>query len=209
MGQQRLHKATKAFVDAAPGRKVEVEWKPFQLNPAADENGVPFAEYCQKRWGDPSPKWMDRLKSEGRKDGANFGNIQWVPNTSRAHQLIHYCSSKGISSTDRLNALLFEAQYEEGENLALVDVLVRVGEKAASETAGATLNKDELKKYLALNEGKDQVDQEIWVGRRKYGISGVPHFIVSAGGDSKAKPYSFSGAQPADAFIEVFEELEE
>lgn len=208
MGQQRLHEATKTFVDAAPGRTVEVEWKPFQIDPSVDENGVSFADYCQKRWGDPDPKWMDRLKSAGRKDGANFGNIQWVPNTIKAHQLIHFCASKGFSSTDRLNALLFRAQYEEGENIALVDVLVSIGQKAASE-AGATISAEELKNYLATNEGKSEVEKEIWVGRRKYGISGVPHFIVSAGGDSKARPYSFSGAQSPETFVDVFEELSE
>lgn len=195
-------------MDAAPGRSVEVEWKPFQIAPHMEENGVPFAEYCQRRWGDPDPKWMNHLKSEGRKDGANFGNMKWVPNTSRAHQLVHFCASKGISSTDRLNALLFRAQYEDGKNVALVDVLVDIGKEAASED-GATLDAEELRKYLALNEGKQDVDQEISMGTRKYGIRGVPHFIVSAGGDSRARPYSFSGAQNADTFVDIFEELAE
>jgi len=211
VGQQRLHKATKAFLDAAPGRTVEVEWKPFQINPSMDEKGVFFKDYCQKRWGDPNPKWLDGLKAAGLKDGAPFGNMQWVPNTMKAHQLIHFCASKGISSTDRLNALLFRAEYEEGENIALVDVLVRIGEKAASEVS-ATINAEELKNYLATNEGKSEVQKEINVGRRKYGISGVPHFVITAGGDSKprqARPYSFSGAQSPEAFVEIFEELAE
>jgi len=195
-------------VDAAPGRTVEVEWKPFQIDPRIDEKGEAFADYCQRRWGDPDPKWMDRLKSEGRKDGANFGNMQWVPNTRKAHQLIHFCASNGIASTDRLNALLFRAQYEEGKNIALVDVLVRIGQEAASE-GGGNMDAEELRNYLAMDEGKSQVEQEISFGRRKYGISGVPHFIVSATGDSKTRPYSFSGAQSPETFVDVFEELAE
>lgn len=193
-------------MNAAPGRTVEVEWKPFQIDPGIEKNGEAFSDYAQRRWGTPDPRWMNRLRSEGRKDGANFGNIQWVPNTSRAHQLIQFCASKGLSSTDRLNALLFRAQYEDGENIALVDVLVRIGQKAASEV-GANIDADELRNYLALETGKPEVEQEISLGRRKYGISGVPHFIVS--GDSNARPYSFSGAQSPDTFVDVFEELAE
>lgn len=207
-----MHKAIKAFVDASPGRSVDVEWKPYQIDPNTTKQGSTFGDYCQRRWGTSDPSWVHRLKSEGRKDGANFGNFKWVPNTSRAHQLVHYCASKGISSTDRVNALLFCAEYEDGENISLVESLVGIGQKAADE-GGTAIDAEELRNYLTSEEGKQEVEKEIDFGRRKYGIRGVPHFIVSATGDDSNKaahrPYSFSGAQSSDTFVEVFEELAE
>lgn len=193
-----------------------MEWKPFQIDPNVTKTGELLKDYALRRWGSSNPGWLNGMKAKGRQDGANFGNIQWVPNTGKAHQLIHYCKSKGISSTDRLNALLFDAEYERGENISLVDVLVRIGKDASEEDADSenALNVDELRRYLEMDQGYAEVQQEISFGRRKYGIRGVPHFIISAEDDtagrrSKQRPYGFSGAQAPETFLEIFEELSE
>lgn len=193
-------------MDGAPGRSVEIEWKPFQIDPSLESEGLTFADYSKRRWGTSDPTFMNGIRSAGRKDGANFANIGWVSNTNRAHQLVHYCDTNKIASTDRLNALLFESQYELGENIALVDVLVRIGQEAATES-GATIDLEDLRRFLDRNEGKYTVDQEINYGRGKYGVRSVPHFIVSGGSD--ARPYMFSGAQSPDTFVDIFEELSE
>ncbi len=210
MGQQRLHKAIKSFVESAPAaqRTVEVEWKPFQIDPNTAKDGETVRDYCHRRWGGGG--WTHRLKSEGRKDGADFGDWKWWPNTSKAHQLIQFCESNGIASTDRVNALLFRAEYEKGENISLVDVLVRIGQEACNENGGSAEDGliDDLRTYLTNDFGKSKVEQDIAVGRRKYGISGVPYFIVSAA-NKKQRPYGFSGAQASETFVELFEELAE
>lgn len=142
---------------------------------------------------------IDMFRSEA--DGARFSDWKWWPNTSKAHQLVQYCESNGISSTDRVNALLFQAEYERGENISLVDVLVRVGQEAKDEISSSSSsndndndneieidngngnggsNMDDLKRYLTKDEGKAQVERDIAHGRQQYGISGVPYFIVSA-----------------------------
>ena len=204
VGQQRLHKAIKAFVEGAPAaqRTVQVEWKPFQIDPGTAQDGEKVRDYCHRRWGGGG--WTHHLKSEGRKDGADFGDWKWWPNTSKAHQLIQFCESNGIASTDKVNALLFRAEYEKGENISLVDVLVKIGQEAGAKDGLV----DDLKTYLTNDWGKAQVEQDIAVGRRKYGISGVPFFIVS-GVDKSQRPYGFSGAQASETFVELFEELAE
>ena len=203
-----------------------MEWKPFQIDPQTAQMGEPFEDYCSRRWGGAG--WTNRLKSEGRKDGADFSDWKWWPNTGKAHQLIQFCESNGISSTDHVNALLFRAEYELGENISLVDVLVRIGQEANDNNVGSTNDNimDDLRRYLTKDEGKARVKQDIAHGRRKYGISGVPHFIVSADEDAASvnsrggndgnknrprqrSPYSFSGAQSSETFVELFEEIEE
>jgi len=176
---------------------------------------------------------IDMFRSEA--DGARFSDWKWWPNTSKAHQLVQYCESNGISSTDRVNALLFQAEYERGENISLVDVLVRVGQEAKDEISSSSSsndneiengngnggsNMDDLKRYLTKDEGKAQVERDIAHGRQQYGISGVPYFIVSADeqvDSSKSsssrrrqrRPTGFSGAQASETFLELFEEIEE
>ena len=205
-----------------------MEWKPFQIDPATAPMGETLEDYCHRRWGGAG--WTTRLKSEGRKDGARFSDWKWWPNTAKAHQLIQYCESNGISSTDRVNALLFQAEYERGENISLVDVLVRVGQEAKDEISSSSSNDndndngdnnvDDLRRYLTKDEGKAQVERDIARGRQEYGISGVPYFIVSADeqvDSSKSsssrrrqrRPTGFSGAQASETFLELFEEIEE
>jgi predicted DsbA family dithiol-disulfide isomerase len=196
VGQKRLHKAVQTF---GPG-KVQIEWKPFQIDPGTNLAGETVEEYCRRRWGGAG--WTNHLKSEGRKDSANFGNWKWWPATYKAHQLVQYCDQNHVCSTDQVNALLFQAEYEQGENISLVDTLVKVGEKA-----GVTIL-DDLTEYLRLDKGKSLLDQEIAEGRRRYAISGVPFFIIS-GSDSSRRPYVFSGAQVSETFVELFEELAE
>jgi predicted DsbA family dithiol-disulfide isomerase len=156
------------------------------------------------------------LKSEGRKDGADFSNWKWWPNTLKAHQLVQFCESNGISSADHVNALLFRAEYERGENISLVDVLVRIGQEASDGSTDS--NKiDDLRKYLTEDEGKAQLEQEISHGRRKYRVSSVPYFLISADEDAtddkknrpRQRPYGLSGAQSSDTFVELFKEIAE
>ena len=199
--------------------------------------GETVDDYCHRRWGGDG--WTRNLKSEGQKDGARFGDWKWWPNTGKAHQLIQYCESNGISSTDRVNALLFRAEYERGENISLVDVLVGVGQEAGVTTnddtnsgnSNSNNNLDDLRRYLTEDEGKAQVERDIARGRQLYGISSVPYFIVSADHEEAAddfsssissssdknrgtrtrqrRPYGFSGAQASDTFLELFEEIAE
>mmetsp|Transcript_54256 Transcript_54256/g.131641 ORF Transcript_54256/g.131641 Transcript_54256/m.131641 type:complete len:234 (+) Transcript_54256:124-825(+) len=190
----------------------DVEWRPFQIDPGTRLDGETVEDYCRRRWGGSG--WTNHLKQEGRKNGtgANFNDWKWWPHTSKAHQLVHFCSSSSLSSapycsSDRINQLLFEAEYERGENISLVDVLVDIGRKAGVPDSKL----DGLGRYLEDDEGKSNVESEIKNGRKRYGISGVPFFIVSPttahSGQQQQPPYGFSGAQSTETFLEIFDEL--
>jgi predicted DsbA family dithiol-disulfide isomerase len=138
------------------------------------------------------------LKQEGTKDGAIFKKWTWWPSTMKAHQFVAFASKHGVS-TSASNQVLFEALYEEGENISLVDTLVSIGKNKLE------LDETELRAYLEDNETAKEVKKEIESGRRKYRIGGVPYFIVD--GNAVDKPYAFSGAQPQATFLEVFDEV--
>ena len=171
------------------------------IDPNVSQNGEEFESYNIRRWG--SSSWTHHLKSEGRTDGANFVNWQWWPHTLKAHQLIHYVEQRYGVSTSESNAAIFEHLYEQGQNVSLVETLVKIAvqDLKVPEEEGQV-----LKEYLERNEGAEQVEEEIRQGRKKYNISGVPLFIIQKE-DGGGRPYGLSGAQKSSAFLEVFEEL--
>mmetsp|Transcript_10939 Transcript_10939/g.15413 ORF Transcript_10939/g.15413 Transcript_10939/m.15413 type:complete len:189 (-) Transcript_10939:361-927(-) len=183
------------------------------IDPATNPNGETFKDYNNRRWGGSG--WTKHLKQEGQKDnlGANFANWKWWPNTLNAHRLVWYAtentqkSSSTMIDTSTANQILFEAIYEQGENISLVDTLVKIG----TTKFGFEKAQDELESFLHSDDGTEQVQKEISYGRRTYGISSVPFFIIGPGPDSNSsgerRPYGISGAQKTKTFANIFHEL--
>ena len=182
--------------------RVQVDWKPFVIDPGTHVEGESVESYCRRRWG--SSGWTHHLQSEGRKDGANFGTWTTWPNTWKAHQLIQFCRTAGGMSTDRVNQVLFHAEYEEGRNISQVETLLQLAREELGIVQEDVL--ESLRTYLSQDQGKQQVQDEIRSGRARYGIRGVPFFIVR-GKDPSKRPHGFSGARSSDTFLELFEEV--
>jgi predicted DsbA family dithiol-disulfide isomerase len=176
---------------------VEIEWKPFMIDPGTAIDGEEFEAYNRRRWGGSG--WTHHLRQEGAKDGAKFADWKWWPNTLRSHQWIQYGVEKHGLSTDHLNNVLFTALYERGMNLSLIDTLVQLGK---AEFPGC--DEQDLRAYLHENRGAAQVQDEINEGRRRYRIKGVPYFVV---GDDQQPFAVFSGAQSTAYFSQVLEEV--
>jgi predicted DsbA family dithiol-disulfide isomerase len=208
-----------------------VEWKPFMIDPGTNKNGETVDAYCRRRWGGAG--WTKSMIASGKKDGATFGNWKWWPHTLKAHQLIQFLcshnpiinksqyrdnssssSSSSSSMSDRVNQALFRAEYEQGENISNIDTLIEIArqlllqENPNSYTNVAQIL-DELSTYLTQDLGANQVQQEINTGRQRYGISGVPYFVVGLDNIPQRKPYGLSGAQASATFVELFDELAE
>jgi len=198
VGQKRLEKALVTFKESHKDVPVSVTWKPYMIDPNTNINGEEFEAYNRRRWGGSG--WTSQLKQEGRKDGAMFNNWMWWPNTMKSHQLVKLADEKFGVPTNKCNAALFHALYEEGKNISLLDVLVQIGKDELG------IPENDVRTYLQNEEGADDVRAEIDSGRRMYGISGVPYFVINREGSSE-KPYGLSGAQKTKSFVEVFEQL--
>jgi predicted DsbA family dithiol-disulfide isomerase len=211
VGQKRLQKAVHDFSEEAAssstGSNVLVEWKPYQIDPGTKLTGEPFEAYCERRWGN-SDLVLDPLRATGAPEGATFGNWQWWPNTMKGHQWILYGKEKHNADTSHANAILFRALYEDGENLSETNTLVNLAAKEFPDWSS-----DALREYLDDNKGKKAVQQEIQSSSQRFGIKGVPFFIVGRDDDESSspneKPYAFSGAPTSEGFLELFRELSE
>eukprot|EP00501_MAST-03F_sp_TOSAG23-6_P001737 GSMAST32.ASY1.ANO1.1813.1 assembled CDS len=118
--------------------------------------------YNKRRWG--SDSWTIRLKQMGQEVGATFSNWKYWPSTLKSHRLIMFLKERGVP-TSTSNAALFHALYEEGKNISVNETLVEI---ALTVTT-----------FLESTEGKREVFQEIDQGRRQFGFSGVPFFIIN------------------------------
>ena len=103
---------------------------------------------------------------------------------------------------------IFNAMYECGENVSLVEALVEVGRERLGVAESEV---PRLRKHLENKEGAREVTKDIQAGRKLYDIPGVPCFIVGAveGESSVGRPYGFSGAQDSNKFVGIFEEMAE
>ena len=205
---------------------IDIVWKPYQIDPNIDMNGELFDDYCQRRWG--GSQWTNHLRQEGKKNGCNFANWKYICNTIRAHQLILYGTkyhpnAAKTCTTDTMNAALFEALYEEGLNISQVDTLVTIGSKLFGSdeqtTTTTPFNAEHLRTYLEQHQGRSEVEMEMKQLQQMYRVRGVPAIhigIVELESNDpmivldtkwKSPPLSLSGAQPAEVFVEIFQEL--
>jgi len=182
IGKRRLEKA----LSLAPQTDLQIGWRPFQLNPEMPREGIDRKEYLRAKFGDPN-KTYAHVAAAGREAGIDFqfDKIQRTPNTILAHRLIRFSARQ--QKQDAVVEALFRAYFLEGKDIGDVETLVAVAASQGVEAA----------EYLVSSEDDDTIRQEDAFARQ-IGIQGVPCFIID-------RQYAVSGAQPPEAFLEIFE----
>jgi predicted DsbA family dithiol-disulfide isomerase len=191
VGKRRLEKA----LAARPGVDVEITWFPFQLSPDMPREGKDRREHYASIFGEERARQiMERMKAAGAEDGIAFDAPPGArsPNTLSAHVLLYWASRMAEVDQNSLAEKLFSAHHERGEDIGNHHVLAGI----ASEVG---MNPAEVLK--ALQEGKDEDTVRSLIEQvRAAGISGVPFFIFNG-------EHGLSGAQPPDAFIDLFDRI--
>ena len=111
-------------------------------------------------------------------------------NTFDAHRLIHLAATHGLQ--DAMKERLLHAYFTDGLSLGETDTLVQLA-------AEVGLDAEEARTVLTSTAYADEVrgDER---RARLFGVRGVPFFAI----DEK---YGVSGAQPAEVFSEVLEQV--
>lgn len=187
IGKRRLERA----LMQAPQSEVRIGWRPFQLNPDMPPEGMDRKDYLRAKFGnDSGGKRYEQVIAAGREEGIAFAfdRIQRTPNTIVAHRLIRF--SAGQNRQAELVERLFHGYFTEGLDIGDAGTLASLAEMVGIEKAKAVA-------FLASNEDDDTIRQEDAFARQ-IGIEGVPCFIIN-------RQYAISGAQPPEAFLEVFD----
>lgn len=191
IGKRRLEEALTRF-----GREdeVQVEWRSFELDPSAvTQTGAGgYAERLAGKYGTDvaqAQRMLEQMAATAAVEGLDLRFEQAVhANTFDAHQVIHLAGLRGVQ--DAVKERLMLAYFTQGRPVGDRDELVALGEQAGLDAA-------EVREALAAQTYASDVrsDEE---QAQALGITGVPFFVVD-------RRYGVSGAQPAEALLQVLE----
>lgn len=191
------YRALKRAIDELElNESIQINWKPFELNPGMAREGQDRAEHIQQKYGLTSEQGKSNrqnLIDRGRLEGYefNFPEDGRVYNTFNAHRLIHWAQQHGLQT--ELKLAFFDLYFQQAGNPSCDDELLAC-------VADVGLPLEQAKKVLISDEFAQQVRAEQQENQRK-GISAVPAFIFN-------NKYLVSGGQVKDSFVNVLQELE-
>lgn len=174
--------------------EVSVEWRSFQLDPAASSEGSQRAvEMLASKYGmslEQARASQAQVSARAREVGLEMRDDGGVStNTRDAHRLLHLAAEHGLQ--DELKGALFRAHFAEGVNVGDHAVLsgIATGVGLAGDEVSAVLNSDRFAHEVVSDQQEGQ----------SLGVQGVPFFVLG-------RRYGLSGAQPVEVFREALEQ---
>ncbi len=187
VGMKRLEQA---LADYGP-EKVDVVWRPYQLDPTIPRDGMDRKAYMEKKFGDVNRfKEMSQMLVEmGKELGIDFAfeAIKRSPNTLNAHRLIRW--ARKDSAQNAVVAALFRHYFELGHDIGDTETLVEIANECG-------LDGDLVRDLLNSDADETEVSQEIQQAQAM-GVQGVPTFVAN-------NRLAISGAQDTPVFLKFF-----
>lgn len=190
IGKKRIEDAL-ALVPDVP---VQLNWRPFFLNPWVPREGITRDEYLTQKFGsvEAYKNIAGRVGEAARAEGLDYNSqlVKRQPNTIDCHRLIHWAGAIGKSA--EMKQRLMELYFRDGGDLTDTNVLVQ-----AARDIG--LDGDDVRKRLATDEDVERISG--WANEAaEKGISGVPTFVF-------AQKYAVSGAQDPQALARAIRQV--
>jgi predicted DsbA family dithiol-disulfide isomerase len=174
--------------------EVTVEWRSFELDPAAPaERAESGAEHLAAKYGvslQQAREMQDRMTQVAAGDGLeyHFDELRGT-NMLDAHRVIHLAKANGLQ--DAMEERLFRAYLTEGELLSDHATLRRLAVEAG-------VPEDEVVEVLATARFEEEVREDERTAS-SLGISAVPFFVVD-------RAIGASGAQPPEVLLQLLQE---
>ena len=190
IGKKRIENAL-ALVPDVP---VEVNWRPFFLNPWVPREGISREDYLTTKFGsvDAYKGIAGRVVAAAGEEGLAYRPdlVKRQPNTIDCHRLIHWANAQGKAAA--MKQRLMELYFRDGGDLTEVDVLVQAA-------ADVGLDADDVRRRLATDEDVALISDWAQEASDK-GISGVPTFVF-------AQKYAISGAQAPELLARAIRQV--
>jgi predicted DsbA family dithiol-disulfide isomerase len=188
VGKKRFERA----LALRPQPSVEINWRPFQLNPNMPAGGVDRDTYVSRKFGgaDRARRVHASLIETGEQEGIEFrfDLMKRTPNTVDSHRLIWAAARSGLQS-EAVRAV-FRAYFTQGKDIGDRAVLVEIA-------AAIGLDPADIRDVLAGEDGRAEILAFDDMARG-LGVSGVPCYIID-------RRYAVSGAQSPEVFLQVFD----
>jgi predicted DsbA family dithiol-disulfide isomerase len=189
LGKRRLDKA----IGSLDGIKVEVNWRPFFLDPTIPAEGMSRKAYLENKFGTERLKTIhDPLIAAGKADGVPyaFDKITRTPNTMDAHRLIRWSHAGGKQHD--VSERLFLAYFSLGLDIGDRAVLLKIAGEAGMDESEVSTKLESDADIAAVNAEVERA--------YRMGVTGVPCFIF-------AQKQGLMGAQPAEQLVTAIRAL--
>jgi predicted DsbA family dithiol-disulfide isomerase len=191
IGKRRLATAlAKLPTDERP----TIKWHAYQLMPEFPEGQArPSRAFLEQRFGGPArfAAMFERVRTLAAAEGIAFDvDAQQAVNTKLAHRGVAIAAARGHE--DAAVDAMFSAHFEQGKNLADVDVVAGI----VAGVCGVDVNV--VRAEFVDGAGADVVDADLKDGRL-IGVTGVPFFVLNG-------QLAMSGAQEPETFVEFIRE---
>ncbi|WP_315798331.1 DsbA family oxidoreductase [Bradyrhizobium sp. SZCCHNRI3043] len=178
IGKKRIEDA----LELVPDVPVEVNFRPFFLNPWVPREGISREQYLTTKFGsvEAYKGIAGRVVAAAEQEGLSYhpDRVARQPNTIDCHRLIRWAGE--IGRAPEMKQRLMELYFRDGGDLTDIDVLVQAA-------ADCGLDAQVVRKMLATDEDVALVSAQAQEAAEK-GISGVPTYVF-------AQKYAISGAQ--------------
>ncbi|MGO4408200.1 DsbA family oxidoreductase [Bosea sp. RAF48] len=183
IGERRLARAIESLPENVA---VDIQWKPFELNPTMPAEGMNRRTYRSLKFGSwERSSMLDAQTVAAAKDGEaafDYAAMEKTPNTFAAHRLMHLGERHGVATL--LAEALLSGYFERGRDIGDLDTLVEIA-------AEQGLDRAEAEAFLRDGEAATDVRAHE-EAQGAAGLRSVPTFII--GGDI------ISGAQSVATF---------
>jgi predicted DsbA family dithiol-disulfide isomerase len=190
IGKRRIEDAL-ALAGDVP---VEVNFRPFFLNPWVPREGISREQYLTTKFGSVEAynNIASRVVTAAGEEGLVYRPdlVKRQPNTIDCHRLIHWADAQSKSA--EMKQRLMELYFRDGGDLTDTEVLVQAA-------ADVGLDAEDVRRRLASDEDVALISAQAKDASDK-GISGVPTFVF-------AQKYAVSGAQPADQLAQAIRQV--
>jgi predicted DsbA family dithiol-disulfide isomerase len=167
IGKRRLENALELVPDIA----VEINWRPYFLNPWIPREGIDRQTYLETKFGSAERYAViaERVSAAAALEGLLYASdvISRQPNTLDCHRLILW--SRSATDPANMKQRLMELYFSEGADLTDPKTLIQ-----AAIDCG--MDGDLVRRLLASDADVDRVEGKA-NGAKEAGIDGVPCFI--------------------------------
>jgi predicted DsbA family dithiol-disulfide isomerase len=163
---------------------VKIEWVHFPLHPETPAEGRSLADLFAGRNVDRQAMHA-QMKARMDAEGLPYGERTMTYNSRLAQELGTWADTQ--PGGEVLHDAFFRAYFVEARDISQADVLLDIVQRAGLSADGA-------REVLEKRTFKAAVDAD-WALSHRYGVTGVPTFVVGR--------YGVVGAQPYEALEEL------
>jgi predicted DsbA family dithiol-disulfide isomerase len=200
IGKQRFDAAVKAHLAERPDARIEIDYRPFQLDPRAPlDSARPVVDAYAAKFGgaERAEAIIEHVTTAARSAGLPIRmDLAKRANTRLAHRLLLVAdglpADRRSAVSEKLVELLYRTYFVDGGNLGDRSTLKRVGLESG-------LTSTEIDSVLRGDAADAEIDAHL-AHASEVGVSAVPTFVF----DGK---WIVSGAQETSFFLRAFTRL--